>query len=575
MRISKTQFKDYTKCECFAALDEVYYKKERASQDIEEIKNLLHKMFSDDGNDEIRVTDQQLELLMGYYKEVERLALREASIILNKKIEYYEQNNEQMRISFHDKNGHQLYTYLDGYYEDDEEIVIVEVKATTSKKFLKLGPVQQGTVNKVFEKKNGILTVKEDIYNDEKMMIHYNKLLDKHHTIGKYIYDVAISNYIMNGFRMENYRLFHKKVSYYLAVLNSDYVYDGKSDYETNTKSIIQLVDVTKICNDFQNKIDEEYKLLIKYLNEKNTKSKIKKDCVSCIYQSVCHPILNEKNNVKTLLSPKSVKINDCKMDWVDLINNGYLRITDIPLEYLKNKKHKVQYECIVNENEYLDIEKIKDEIQKIKYPVYHLDFESLNLPLPRFIGEKPYAQSLFQFSIHIQKEPYKCDKIKDNYYFLPYDFNDCREELIKKMIEIIDLSKGGTVLVYNESFEKNRIKELIEIFPQYKTELENINNHIYDLMNVVSAEKDEMKYYNYKMNGSYSIKKLLPIYSNTSYSDFDVKNGIDAQTSYLLFKTLPREDIELERKKLLIYCGQDTYSMVEILDGIKKKTEL
>ena len=150
----------------------------------------------------------------------------------------------------------------------------------------------------------------------------------------------------------------------------------------------------------------------------------------------------------------------------------------------------------------------------------------------------------------------------------------DNREQLIKDMINTIDLSNGGTVLVYNESFEKSRIKELIKIFPQYATELQNIHDHIYDLMNVVKAEDSKLKYYNYKMNGSYSIKKLLPIYSDISYADLDVKNGVEAQISYLQFKTMPYEDILKEREKLLIYCGQDTYSMVEILDGIRKKIE-
>ena len=41
--------------------------------------------------------------------------------------------------------------------------------------------------------------------------------------------------------------------------------------------------------------------------------------------------------------------------------------------------------------------------------------------------------QSVFQFSIHIEKEKGVCDEVNDNYYFLPSDFSDQREELIKK----------------------------------------------------------------------------------------------------------------------------------------------
>ncbi len=576
MKISKTQFKEFSKCKSYYAMNEVYNKKMNASQDEEEIKNILRRMYSEEGEDEVRITNEQLEAMQFYYKEVERLALKEAAKTFGKEFIYFEDNNKQMMISYFDRSGHQLYTYLDGYHEDNQEITIIEVKATTSRKFLNLGPTKDKKLVPIFSLDESIITLKEETYNDKKMMNYYMKLFDRYDDCGKYIYDIAVTNYIMDGFRFENNRLAYKKVKYYLAVLNSNYVYSGTGDYERNPESIIHFIDVSEITNEYQKNIEKEFKNIIKYINEKELHASLGECCKGCIFENTCFPVLKEKNNVRTLLSPKSVKINNTPMKWDDLINNGYLKITDIPFECLEKEKHIIQYNTIINSDEYLDVSKVKEEIKNnIKYPIYHLDFESLNLPLPRFKGEKPYTQSLFQYSIHIQKERFVCDKVKDNYNFLPYDFLDNREELVKKMIKTIDLSEGGTVLVYNENFEKSRIKELMELFPHYKQELQKIYDHIYDLMNVVKGKKSEVKYYNYKMNGSYSIKKLLPIYSDISYSELDVQNGVDAQVAYLQFKNLPKEDIIEERKKLLTYCGQDTYSMVEILDGIIKKIEL
>ena len=51
--------------------------------------------------------------------------------------------------------------------------------------------------------------------------------------------------------------------------------------------------------------------------------------------------------------------------------------------------------------------------------PIYHFDFETFGCPLPRFQGEKPYQQSVFEFSLHIEREPGVCDKEKDNFIFL------------------------------------------------------------------------------------------------------------------------------------------------------------
>ena len=42
---------------------------------------------------------------------------------------------------------------------------------------------------------------------------------------------------------------------------------------------------------------------------------------------------------------------------------------------------------------------KIIDGLKQLKYPIYHLDFETFPCPLPRYSGEKPYTQSVFQFS--------------------------------------------------------------------------------------------------------------------------------------------------------------------------------
>ena len=59
----------------------------------------------------------------------------------------------------------------------------------------------------------------------------------------------------------------------------------------------------------------------------------------------------------------------------------------------------------------YIRKDKIKLAIDSLNYPIYHLDFETFPCPLPRFKGETPYTQSLFQYSIHIEKEPGVCDK--------------------------------------------------------------------------------------------------------------------------------------------------------------------
>ena len=54
-----------------------------------------------------------------------------------------------------------------------------------------------------------------------------------------------------------------------------------------------------------------------------------------------------------------------------------------------------------------------------------------------------------------------------------------------------IDLTNGGTVIVYNKSFEKTRLKELSFIFKDKKDQLDKINDHIFDLLEVLRGSKE------------------------------------------------------------------------------------
>jgi len=572
MKISKTMFKEYSKCNNFYNLEQIYYKKKNSNVDDWDVYAILEKMFDEEGEDLVKISDEKLQAMQDFYKDVERVALKEACNTFNRAFVYKENTKEQMKLSFIDKNGYEFYTYLDGFY-DSEDIYVIEVKATTSSKYLKLGPTINGKLESIFECNDNIIKLKNDIYNDNKKMKHYMKLFDRSSDVGKYIYDIAVTYFIYKGFVINNFRMSNKPTKFYLALLNSNYIYDGKSDYERNSESIVHFLDVTTICEEYQNIIKKDYDDIIQNIIRKDLEKKYSKSCDGCIYEKICFPFTMDKNNIKTLLAPKTLKINGEKKNLISLINSGYKYIKDLKVSDLEKKKHLIQYNCIVKEEEYINVDSVTSEINgNIKYPIYHLDFESFQSPLPRFKFEKPYMQSVFQFSVHIQRKPGECDKDADNYSYIPFDFLDHREDLIKEMIKIIDLSKGGTVLVYNKNFEYSRISEMVKMFPKYEKELKMILDHMYDLMDVVKKGEEGVGYYHPLLNGSYSIKKLLPIYSDISYSDLEVKNGCEAQIAYLMFKYLPLDEIKQIRNDLITYCKQDTYSMVEILDGIRKK---
>lgn len=237
---------------------------------------------------------------------------------------------------------------------------------------------------------------------------------------------------------------------------------------------------------------------------------------------------------------------------------------------FLCNKKES---ECIAKE--YINIENINKEISNFKYPIYYLDFESYSSPYPRFEGEKPYSQHVFMYSL-IKKEDEKAELqyegfiAKDNLY-------DYRRTLFEDLIS--KLKNSGTIIVYNDTFEKTRIKEAIEMYPDLKKSLQDIIDRMYDLLYLLKGNRSTRKkdfttnnYYNSMQRGSYSLKTVLPLFTKNGYQDLDIQNGIEASECYSKFHLLSPEELEIAKENLVEYCNKDVLAMDIILQGILEK---
>ena len=604
MAITKTKFINYSRCPRYVSLDDLKkekldsmvkieeYKKE---EELEHISELLSGMFDNEGNDLIDVRNEHLETMMPYYNKVEILAGELASKYFKGRLKFSKTTYNQESFDAVIDNIRYL-CYVDIYNENEDDINIIEVKATTTKKYLSLGNKD----NSIFKKgEDGIYYLLEDlnlnildymplnIYEREK-----NKLFDRYTDVGHYIYDIAVQRFIIENDMKTHSE--NKDIKYYLAVLNSNYVFDGKYENEEaiydniNGEDIICYIDVTTITENLMDKIYLDSQKINKYISDLNaSRVPLGKYCeykktVKCKYCKVCYDILPEKHSILSYMNNNfGFKKNSVKYDTYDLINEGKVSMLDIPDSMLNREKNKIQKECVISGKPYVNEKKIKDGIKQITYPLYHLDFETFPCPLPRYKGERPYSQSVFQFSLHIEKKPGVCDKQKDHYGYLAPDHKDHRLDLVKYMCELIPEDK--MVLVYNDSFEKTRLKELAYIFPEYKDKLLKIRNNVFDLMNIVKTKsslyeslgysKEEAKMFNYyhpDMDGSFSIKKVLPLFSNLTYKGMEVANGVEAMVTYASFPKLLPLDYKHKYQKLVEYCMQDTYAMVEVLNGLK-----
>jgi hypothetical protein len=184
---------------------------------------------------------------------------------------------------------------------------------------------------------------------------------------------------------------------------------------------------------------------------------------------------------------------------------------------------------------------------------------------VPLFDGYKPYEYITFQYSLHV------IDKIGEeprHYEWLGFDGKDPANELAASLKEVV--GEKGSVIVWNKTFEQGRNKELVEWLPDYKSFFDNLNDRIYDLMEIFSKGY----YIHPDFHGSASIKKVLPVLVkdfDQGYDALPISQGDQAMLAWLEMMNghMPEAQIEETRINLLEYCKLDTLAMVKSWQAI------
>ncbi|MFP4177687.1 MAG: DUF2779 domain-containing protein [Acholeplasmataceae bacterium] len=607
MRISKTRFINYMRCDRYAALDEIRREREKAvvghsdDPELEELfseenraktMTLLDAMIDEEGTDLIAHRDEQVETMLPYYRRIEMLAGQAIKNRFKGEVIYSLDTYRQKRFEF-EHEGYRFYCFLDGYQEDEDEVRIFEVKATTGKKFLDM-TFRDGNKRKrsIFSySPEGILMPREDLgepVNDDYLKKR-SKLESRFDRVGRYVYDLAYQRYVH-----EHADGTEKRTRYYLVVLNSEYVQDGRTDAHGDPiydDSLVTFIDLSSVTESLMPRIGQDIEALVERLGALSSRPVDlgphcqRNDVRQCAFYPICYAEIPEDNSLFVYLHGHHGfrDENGERHERFDLINHGYTHALDIPKSWLQREDNIIQREAIESGQPFYKKEKIKAGIESLKYPLYHLDFETFPCPLPRFYGEKPYSQSLFQYSIHIEREPGVCDFNSDNYGYIATEHRDLRRELIESMLDVIK-EDGGSVIVYNQSFEKSRLKEMADLFPEYRERLLDLSERLFDLMHLMRGNKkfyqalgydaDTAKginFYHPDLNGSYSIKRVLPIFSDLSYQGLNVANGTEALATYARFPKMSEEMKRQSYNDLLEYCKQDTWAMVLILSELRK----
>ena len=646
MYISKSRFINWTRCPMYFAMDlkhnplkisDIEIERERREEVFAELLDGVGSSELGDDEEFDAKPNEELEALLPYYNQVEDEALKVAKRYFSGKFIADCRDVHNQKLFEYEHNGHIYRCYVDIYNETGEEINVIEVKATTFSKFAEMdfsnGRKKENLIKyPLFVKDGNVWHFNSlDSTMTEKTVANFkikrDSLLNRYSDEGKYPHDVAFQKFVIeNALRKAGN---DRKVNYYLAVLNNEYVYDGARNTEgdriynnVDGQEVIVFIDMNETASAYQPVILKEIIDLennIANLHDVNVMTPVGPWCAwgkntECVFCSHCFKKLRnvpDSNSSNKYISSGNTVWDEKYKGKYELINAGLYSMGDIKKEWLKNDNHKIQRDCYDGViPEYVDKEKMNSWFKHLEFPIYHFDFESFPCPLPRFEGEIPYQQSVFEFSLHIERAPGVCDKNFDNIIFLNEECDtDERKALAKAIVDNFEFNEDGslhgTMLAQNTSFEIGRLSELAVLFPEYKDRLLAITEKTADLIHLLKTDNsdhrkckiglyekwgfDEEKcgtinYYHPDLSGSYSIKKTLPVLvPSLSYDDMKkhtVGNGVQAYITYLNYDAKPGKTRDMNtkaerREALRRYCQQDTWAMVEILCAVRKKIGL
>lgn len=345
----------------------------------------------------------------------------------------------------------------------------------------------------------------------------------------------------------------------YLVCINSDYVRGEDLDIS----QLFKIVDMTPWVELETPLITSRLKLAEKTLaSQEEPACDIGEHCTNpygCAYWDYCSRHL-PKPSVFDLYRMSGKK----KFEYY---RKGMVSYQDMLAAPKLNEKQLRQIQFELNDcGNYIDKGGIQDFLGTLSYPIYFLDFETMQQVVPEFPGTKPYQQIPFQYSLHYIEEPGGELKHKE---FLAESGEDPRRAIAESLCR--DIPWNVCVTAYNKGFECGRLKELAIQFPDLAGHLLNIQDNIRDLLTPFQSGY----YYNRAMGGSFSIKSVLPaLFPDDPSLDYHnlegIHNGGEAMTIFPKIKDMPPEEQAIARKNLLAYCKLDTYAMVKVWEALE-----
>jgi hypothetical protein len=209
-------------------------------------------------------------------------------------------------------------------------------------------------------------------------------------------------------------------------------------------------------------------------------------------------------------------------------------------------------------------VQTLKKFLDLLKFPLFFLDYETYTFD-EQTEGFST-SQLPFQYSLHRLDSPDQFEPSQTMY--LHSEASSPLEPLMDQLLD--DIGEEGSILVWNDKFEKKCNRLMAEQLPDKLTEMSAINLRIVDL---ADPYKNEW-IWDRRISPRWSLKVVLPsLFPTEDFPELDyhaldlIQEGGAAQKYWTegVFLSDPRYDKTQILESLRAYCSLDTLAMVYI----------
>lgn len=357
-----------------------------------------------------------------------------------------------------------------------------------------------------------------------------------------YYLDCAVQAWVLDGCGVPVERV-------ELAHIDSSFVYAGNGDY----RGLLRFANVTAAIADLQKDAPEWAARFKAMLAQDVPDIATGRHCSTpydCPFVAHCAAASGAEYPVTDL--PRRWTVVD------ELRAEGITDIRDIPPGRLHNEQQEWARKVTVSGQAELK-PAAKRAVDACAYPRYYLDFETVQFAVPRWRGTRPYQNLPFQWSCHIEHAPGEVAHKE----FLDTTGDAPMRAFTESLLDA--LGDGGTVFVYYAPFEKARLVDMAERFPDLRDAIDRVIKRLVDLLPIARDN-----YYHPDMRGSWSLKAVLPaVAPQLDYTDLgEVQDGMAAGVAYLEMVDANTDAARAQQlaTDLRAYCERDTEALVELV---------